>query len=129
MSVGLLRLFVFVHAADNNFTSFQRQLNLYGFKRVRNHVNNCVESPQDGGKCLCNNLAAYKGSYIYSHPLFVRHHRELCDRIRRTSASSWKASDSGSNEGADFQMPSEAGEAEESEQDLCYVLLQMRSDK
>ncbi len=74
---------------DNNFTSFQRQLNLYGFKRLRfNSTSSNNEALQllvgiDLGTSVNN--GAYKGSYIYSHPFFSLTNRLLCDEIRRTS--------------------------------------------
>ena len=67
---------------DNNFTSFQRQLNLYGFRRSASYD---------------------KGAYY--HPQFQQGQRELAESIRRVLVpSSSSASNSGNNESMPLSM-------------------------
>lgn len=94
--------YVYMHLfIDRNFTSFQRQLNLYGFKRMRMTSAKYTQSNgtmwdgnagSNGNDNMMANTSPHaldtgKGSYIYTHPLFSYEERSQCDAIRRASTA------------------------------------------
>jgi hypothetical protein len=114
---------------DNNFTSFQRQLNLYGFRRLRfGGVNNSSSALLAGVvlNASADSTGGYKGTYIYSHPLFVFNRRDLCDTIRRMPMSPSRRSSSkqkqGSTSGDDLRGLSVDADGD----DIYSVLLSMK---
>jgi len=114
---------------DNNFTSFQRQLNLYGFKRLRFNTAGSENNELLAGVVLgiFGSAGGYKGTYIYSHPLFVFNRRELCDNIRRVPVTpSGKNSNNTRGQGAikGDDLRGMSGEAESD--DIYNVLLSMK---
>ena len=57
-----------------NFSSFVRQLNMYGFHKTRQ------------GKCYCH--MSLRSKLEFKHPLFKRGHLELLPLIKRKNGSS-----------------------------------------